>query len=167
MERNVDMNQATIAHESKSQRHEPFLRRRLSFVGTLTVNRSLSRCSPGDRAGLIDTRLVRPPWSPNPSRARIPSPTFSCRATMPVAQLAPRNVFIYDGTQQPPLLVGGCRQFGRMTNAELYSCIGLCFQTPQPGQFRLWNGTSILPVDGNVLQMGNYFVVLPSASLCL
>ena len=80
---------------------------------------------------------------------------------MTVAQLAPRNVFVYDGTQQPPLLVGGCRQFGRMTNAELYSCMALCFQTPQPGHFRLWNGTSILPADGNILQMGNYFVVLP------
>jgi len=82
---------------------------------------------------------------------------------MPVARLAPRNVFIYDGSQQPPLLVGGCRQFGRMTNAELYSCMRLCFQIPPPGQFRLWNGTSILPVDGNILPMGSYFVVTLSA----
>jgi hypothetical protein len=80
---------------------------------------------------------------------------------MPVVQLAPRNVFVYDGTQQPPLLVAGCRQFGRMTNAELYSCLGICFQQPMPGQFRLFDGTNILPNNGNMLVMGNYFVVSP------
>ena len=78
---------------------------------------------------------------------------------MPVAQLAVRNVFIYDGSQQPPLLVAGCRQFGRMTNTDLYSCMGICFEQPRLSQFRLSNGTNILPNDDNLLPAGHYYVI--------
>lgn len=86
---------------------------------------------------------------------------------MPVAQLAVRNVFIYDRSQCPPLVVAGCRQFGRMTNAELYSCLWICFQQPRQGEFRLSDGTNILPRDENVLAIGNYFVISPSTSRML
>lgn len=78
---------------------------------------------------------------------------------MPVAQLAVRNVFIYDGSQQPPLVVAGCRQFGRITNAELYSCLGICFQQPRIGEFRLSDGTNIIPSDENILAIGDYYVI--------
>jgi len=84
---------------------------------------------------------------------------------MPYARLAARNVFIYDATQQPPLLVAGCRQFGRMTNAELYFCMGICFQQPPPGQFRLSDGPNILPNDNNILTAGNYFIISPGTVL--
>jgi len=88
-----------------------------------------------------------------------------CPRTMPVATLAVRNVFIYDGTRQPPLLVAGCRQFGRMTNAELYSCVAICFEQPRPHQFRLSDGTNILPNDDALLPIGQYFVVSPGMAL--
>jgi hypothetical protein len=78
---------------------------------------------------------------------------------MPVAQLAVRNVFVYDGTQQPPLLVAGCRQFSSMTNAQLYSCLGICFREPCLGEFRLADTTNVLPCDENILPIGNYFVI--------
>jgi hypothetical protein len=84
---------------------------------------------------------------------------------MPVAALAARNVFIYDGTRQPPLLVAGCRQFGRMTNAELYSCAAICFEQPRPRQFRLSDGTNVLSNDDTLLPTGQYFVVSPGMVL--
>lgn len=55
--------------------------------------------------------------------------------------------------------MAGCRQFGRMTNAELYSCMGICFQEPPPGQFRISNGTNILADDNSLLSAGRYFVI--------
>jgi len=80
--------------------------------------------------------------------------------------LAQRNVFVYDASgPQAPTLVAGCRQFGGTTNAELYFCLGMCFQRPRAGEFRLvlLDGT-ILPNDSNTLPVGDYYVATPGTA---
>ena len=85
---------------------------------------------------------------------------------MPAITLATRNVFVYDATGASSILVAGWRQYGTLTNNEFYSCLALCFDQPIPNNFRLMDGSqTILPNDGTILPVGNYFVI--AASLLL
>jgi hypothetical protein len=90
-----------------------------------------------------------------------PSPAHRQKTSiMPQIHLAERNVFVYDASVDPPLVVAGCHQFGTTTHAELYHCLGICFQEPRSGEFRLYDGQSqILLNDGTILAIGNYFVI--------
>jgi hypothetical protein len=81
---------------------------------------------------------------------------------MPQSNL-PRNVYVYDSNvsqDATPILLAGFFQFGHTTGAEFYSNLEICFQQPQPFNFRLidTNGV-ILPRDGSITAIGNYYVV--------
>lgn len=83
--------------------------------------------------------------------------------TMPQIALVPRNVFVYDASVNPMVLIAGCHQFGHFTNAEFYFCLGICFQQPHPDDFRLLaDDQTILQNDGNILPVGQYYVISSS-----
>lgn len=74
----------------------------------------------------------------------------------------PRNVQIYSSTQQTPQLVAGFLQLGRTTVFELYACLEICFQQPQPGQFRLSDAAGVVlnrETPEHIVPINNYFVV--------
>jgi len=89
-------------------------------------------------------------------------PPTSC-PEMPQIALVQRNVFVYDASIAPMVLVAGCHQFGHFTNAEFYFCVSLCFQQPHLGNFRLLgDDQNILPMDGAILPAGQYYVISSS-----
>lgn len=82
---------------------------------------------------------------------------------MPQIALVPRNVFVYDASVNPMVLVAGCHQFGHFTNAEFYFCLGIFFQQPTPDDFRLLaDDQTILPNDTTILPPGQYYVISSS-----
>jgi hypothetical protein len=84
---------------------------------------------------------------------------------MPVVQLAARNVFVYDSSVNPPIVVAGCRQWGDMTTEDFFLCLGFCFEEPIPGQFWLADATNnIITPDNTILQPGEYHVISTGSS---
>ena|SRR5436190_19910859 len=78
---------------------------------------------------------------------------------MPRVNLATRNVFVYDATNNA--IVAGCRQFGSTSISEFYYCLNFFFVTPAPGQYQLFHRetSSYLELnDANPLAIGNYIV---------
>jgi hypothetical protein len=75
----------------------------------------------------------------------------------------PRNVYVYDNKVPmgvPSVLVAGFWQFGGTTGGEFYFKLEFCFVQPLASNFRLMgaNGT-LLPRDGSIAPIGNYYVV--------
>ena len=82
---------------------------------------------------------------------------------MPAITVAVRNVFVYDASGTSPMLVAGWRQYGTMTTSEFYSSLALCLEQPVANTFRLVDGNqTMLPNDGSILPICNYFVVSAS-----
>jgi hypothetical protein len=76
---------------------------------------------------------------------------------MPRVQLATRNVFVYDGTNNA--IVGGCRQFGSTSIVEFFFCLRLFIVTPV--DFQLYHeevDEYVTQNDQGNIQPGTYFV---------
>lgn len=87
-------------------------------------------------------------------------PAILASLRMPQISLAPRNVFVFDGTTSPPNLVAGFHQFGSTTSAEFYYSLNICFYQPAGSQYRLRSESgTLVQNDQTVLPLGNYFVV--------
>ena len=80
--------------------------------------------------------------------------------TMPQFLLAPRNVFVYDGTTNPAKVVAGFHQFGRTSQTTVYRALDICFYRPEARQYRLLaEDATFVERDTNILPLGNYYVV--------
>jgi hypothetical protein len=82
---------------------------------------------------------------------------------MPQVQLATRNVFVYDGTNNT--IIGGCRQFGTTSVAEFFFCLRLFIVTPVDFQLYRDEGDYVTQNDQGNIEAGNYFVSSISKSL--
>lgn len=82
---------------------------------------------------------------------------------MPQFLLAPRNVFVYDGTTNPAKVVAGFHQFGRTSSVTVYRALDICFYRPDTGQYRLLSEDETFVERDNILPLGNYYVVSISA----
>src|SRR4030095_9587950 len=83
---------------------------------------------------------------------------------MPRVNLATRNVFVYDATNNA--IVAGCRQFGTTSVSEFYYCLNFFFVTPLPRQYQLFHretSSYLAPDDVSPLPIGNYVVCSLSA----
>ena len=79
---------------------------------------------------------------------------------MPQFLLAPRNVFVYDGTTNPAKVVAGFHQFGRTSNATVYRALDICFYRPDTQHYRLVSEDGTFGErETNILPLGNYYVV--------
>jgi hypothetical protein len=113
----------------------------------------------------VVTQIVKLPADDNCVALKIPPiprPSFS-QPWMPRISLAPRNVFVYDGTNNT--IVGGCHQFGTTSISEFFFCLNFFITTPTNYQlFHQETGEYIKQDDGGNLQTGNYFIATTSMS---